>query len=391
MKSRFRTIRNQFKQFLLPFLIFILFWIAGFITFYIIEPPATRSFWNILLVSMAIKESNGSDAFFNFYQFLWPLLFELLILTFILSTLQELYGYNPLFKSRRNASHKKNHTVVLGYNHLGERIVEFLRKNKQPYSLIEIDLDRVEELINFDQPVIVGDYTDVDVMELAGVRKCKEVICVTSDLRRALIAAKKVREINNNCNLYVRVFNDHFRDYLRGDPWRAFTFSTSKWTMDSVKGWSENMQENDEVIVLGNDSIVMRIVDYYGRELKCKVYLIDPEIDPEIYNDLPNVLAYQEKVQFLANLEERCELSNTKQIYLCWNSEELFSDAILLTVAIKKRYPKINLFVRMFDDELAQIAKAIDAITFSTSAYAFQMLQQEVKPNSGIYPKIDTK
>jgi hypothetical protein len=337
---------------------------------------------------MAIRDSHINDALNNFYHFLWPLLFELLILTFILTTLQEFYGYNPFIRSRKLATQKRNHTVILGYNHLGERIVEFLRSNKQPYSIVEIDGDKVEDLVNFDQPVVVGDYTDNDVIRLAGVHKCKEVICVTTDIRRALIGAEKVREINKDCDLYMRVFNDHFREYLSEEPWNAFTFSISKWILESVKTWSKDNCQESEIIVLGNDTTVFRIVDYYGRELKCKVYLIDPEIDPEIYSDLPNVYPYQERIQFLANLEERCDMNKITQIYLCWNTEELFSDAILLTVAIKKRYPHIELFVRMFDEELANIAKAIDATTFSTSAYAFQMLQQEVKRNSGIYPKV---
>ncbi len=65
----------------------------------------------------------------------------------------------------------------------------------------------------------------------------------------------------------------------------------------------------------------------------------------------------------------------------------LFSDAIILTVAVKKKYPHIELFVRMFDEELAEIAKTIDATTFSTSAFAFDLLQNKVKTTSGIYPK----
>ena len=74
-------------------------------------------------------------------------------------------------------------------------------------------------------------------------------------------------------------------------------------------------------------------------------------------------------------------------MYICWNTEELFSDAIILTVAVKKKYPQIELFVRMFDEELAEIAKTIDATTFSTSAFAFQLLQNKVRNTSGIYPK----
>ncbi|NHJ87702.1 MAG: hypothetical protein FK734_19730 [Asgard group archaeon] len=335
---------------------------------------------------MSIRKSETNYSGIIFYQFIWQILFEILIISFILSTLQEIYGYNPILSARKIASRKRNHTVVLGYNHLGERIVEYLRKNKQPYSLVEIELDKVDDLISLGQPVVVGDYTDYEIIQLAGIKRCKEVFCVTSDLRRALIAAKRVREFNPNCDLYMRLFDDHFRNYLLDDPWNAFTFSTSDWTMESVKGWAKELSSSEKVIVLGNDNLTSRIVEYLGKEIKAFVYLFDPEISSEIYNDLPNVNSFNEKIQFIENLEDHCDMNEIKQIYICWNTEKLFSDAIILCVAIKKYYPNIGVYVRMFDEELAEIAKTIDATTFSTSAYAFQMLQQHVRTNSGIHP-----
>jgi len=380
--NRIMTIRNQFRRFLLPFALFLLFWIIGITIFAVIEPDNSAK--NVLLVSMCINES--SSTFYNFYKFLWPLLFELLILTFILTTLQEIYGYNPVVKSRRQASSRKNHSVVLGYNHLGERIVNYLQKHKRAYSLVEIDYDKVEDLIHFGQPVVVGDYTDIDIMELSGVKKCKEVFCVTKDLRRALIAAVKVRELNPACDLYMRVFNEHFRKYLTGEPWNAYTFSTSKWALESVENWSKDISKDNAIIVLGNDTLVTRIAEYYGKTLGAQVHIIDPEIEPAVYDDLPNVCPHKDNILYIENLEASYDLKSISQIYICWNTTDQFSDAILLTVAIRQQYPNIELFVRMFDEELADIAKTIDAKTFSTSAFAFNMLQKEVKNDSGIYP-----
>ncbi len=376
------ALRNQLRRFLLPFALFLLFWIIGITIFAVIEPD--NSVKNVLLVSMCINESNSF--FYKFYKFLWPLLFEILILTFILSTLQEIYGYNPVVRARRLASSRRNHSVVLGYNHLGERIVDYLQEHKRPYSLVEIDYDKVEDLIHFGQPVVVGDYTDIDIMQLSGVERCKEVFCVTRDLRRALIAAEKVRELNPTCDLYMRVFNEHFSKYLTGDPWNAYTFSTSKWALESVENWSKSITKDDAIIVLGNDTLVTRIAEYFGKTLGAQVHIIDPEIEPDVYDDLPNVCPHKDNILYLENLEASLDLNTISQIYICWNTEEQFSDAILLTVAIKQKYPTIDLFVRMFDEELADIAKAIDAKTFSTSAFAFNMLQKEVKEDSGIYP-----
>ena len=53
--------------------------------------------------------------------------------------------------------------------------------------------------------------------------------------------------------------------------------------------------------------------------------------------------------------------------------------------ALKQKYPHITVYVRMFDEELARITKILEAVPFSTSAYAFRMLQKEVDKNSGIY------
>jgi voltage-gated potassium channel Kch len=383
---RFRSLLNQFKKFRLPFFIFLLFWTAGIVTFVILEQ--NRSFGHIFLVSIGVDDPIETNMyFFRFYKFLWYLFFELLIISFILSNLQERFGYNPIESAKKSASSKRNHTVVLGYNHLGERIVEYLRENKKPYAVVEIDYNKVDDLINLGQPVIYGDYTDIHIMNLAAIKKCKEVFCVTSDLRRALIAADKVRSLNKDCDLYMRVFDDHFRNFLCSPPWNAYTFSTSNWNIDSMKKWSENIKKGDNIVVLGYDNIVKRIIEFYGNELKCNICLIDEKIDPEVYADMANVKPFVEKVLYIENLEERCDMLNVSQIYICWNTEEQFSDALLLSVAIKDHYPEIELYVRMFDDELAEIAKTINVTTFSTSAYAFEMLQKDVKKNSGIYPE----
>ena len=387
--SRLLVIKNQFKQFRLPFLIFLLFWILGIVLLFIFEP--NKNFWNILLISVCVFADESNRVIFTVYQFLWPLLFELLILSFILSTLQDIYGFNPIMSSRKLAASRKHHTVVLGYNHLGERIVEFLRENKRPYSVVEIDYEKMDDLISLGEPVVVGDYTDIDIMRLAGIKRCKEVFCVTRDIRRALIAAERVRELNKYCDLYMRVFDEHFRSYLSKEPWNAFTFSLSKWNMESAKEWSKNIKKGDMVIVLGNDTVVHRIVEYLGTDLGINVHLIDSDIDSDVYNDLDNVTPHQDQIKFLENLEEKCNLEHIKQIYICWNTKELFSDAILLTVAIKENYPNIELFVRMFDEELADIAKALGVTTFSTSAYAFECLQSEVRFYSGIYPVPEKK
>ncbi len=373
--------KNQLKRFRLPLLIFMLFWAAGVLTLYFLETD--KSFKYLILVSIGVKQGVSTSDFVGFYQLLWPIMFELLILGFLLSVLLEFYSYNPEARSLKLAKSKKNHSVILGYNHLGERIVDYLRENKQPYVVVEILQERADDMIFAGEPVIVGDHTEEIVLKSAGVHKCKEVFCVTTKLRNALIAASKIRKINSECNLYMRVFNEHFRQNLDAEPYNAYTFSISNWAMDSVKKWSENMK--GKALILGQDTLVQRILTYFGESLKKEIIAIHPEIEPDLYSEYPNVLVLQENAKYLESLEDLCGMEEISQVYICWNNEELFSDAIILTMELKKKYPEKEIFVRIFDEELAELAKGIGATTFSTSAYAFKMLQKEVELNSGVF------
>ncbi len=379
-KNSLIGLKNQLKRFRLPLLIFLLFWIGGIVTLAFIEQG--ESFGHLILVSIGVREGISDSDFIGFYQLLWPIMFELLILGFLLSVLLDFYSYNPVGYARKIAKQKKDHTVVLGYNHLGERIVNFLRENKKSYVAVEIQRESIDDLIYLGEPVVVGDYTDEDILKAAGIHRCKEVFCVTTKLRRALIVAGKIRKLNPECRLYMRVFDDHFRKYLSEEPYKAFTFSISNWSMESIKEWSNDNE--GKVLVLGNDTVVQRIITHFGEKRDNELYVIDPEVEPEVYSEYSNVKIITEQARFLETIEEHCNMQEITQVFICWNKEEIFSDAIILTMALKREYPHIGIYVRIYDEELAVIARSIGATTFSSSGYAFRKLQKEVEPDSSI-------
>ncbi len=382
MNRRTRKIglKRQLRRFTIPLIIFISYWGAGVVLAYFIE--VDKSFWNLLLVSMSIRDGTTSD-FLRIYQMLWPILFELLILGFLASILLELYSFNPEAHSLRKAKHQKNHSIILGYNHLGERIVDYLREHKKSYVVVDHDQDRADSLIFAGEPVIEGDYSDETVLRTAGIKKCKEVFCVTTKLRNALVAAGKIRKLNPNCDLYMRVFNEHFRQNLTSKPYNAFTFSTSNWAMNSVKHWSEKLEK--KALILGSDSLVKRILSYFGEILKKDIVAIDSAIEPDLYSDFSNVSVIQDDAIYLESIEDCCDMGEISQVYICWNKQELFSDSIILTMELRKNYPTIEVYVRIFDEELAELARDSGASTFSTSAYSFKMLQKEVRRHSNLY------
>ncbi|MBA7690577.1 hypothetical protein ES703_99106 [subsurface metagenome] len=80
-------------------------------------------------------------------------------------------------------------------------------------------------------------------------------------------------------------------------------------------------------------------------------------------------------------------LEEVTQVFICWKRESEFDESIYLTSKLNLRYPHIEVFVRIFDEELKDIIKKYNAKTFSTSKKAFKMLQKEVTQDSAIAPK----
>jgi len=70
--------------------------------------------------------------------------------------------------------------------------------------------------------------------------------------------------------------------------------------------------------------------------------------------------------------------------FITWPEENRVSDAIYLAMAMQRQHPHIKLFVRTFDDQLREVLESFGAKVFSTSSYAFNMLQREVSKDSNL-------
>lgn len=82
-------------------------------------------------------------------------------------------------------------------------------------------------------------------------------------------------------------------------------------------------------------------------------------------------------------------LEEVTQVFICWKSESEFDESLYLTSKFNLRYPKIEVFVRIFDEELIDLVENYNAKIFSTSNNAFKMLQKEVARDSAIAQKYD--
>src|SRR6266849_3441074 len=136
------------------------------------------SFRESLLNAFYLRVHSGSLS--TLYSF-WGqcVLFGIVISIFFLQALQR---YNPQEGCRMLAGELRNHVIVVGYTHLGARIVEHLRDAGLPYVLVDRDPAVVDDLVRLGEPVVVDNahiivrcYMD-DFAEILETLEANEVI-----------------------------------------------------------------------------------------------------------------------------------------------------------------------------------------------------------------------
>jgi Trk K+ transport system NAD-binding subunit len=110
------------------------------------------------------------------------------------------------------ASTMSDHIIVAGLGHLGIRVVRELVVLDEDIVIIEAKTDtpRVDEVRTYGIPVITGDARSPDILRRAGVDQAGALIICTNDDLSNLQIASRVRELNKDIRLVMRMFDDAF-------------------------------------------------------------------------------------------------------------------------------------------------------------------------------------
>ncbi len=144
-----------------------------------------------------------------------------------------LMRYNPDRSCRMLAKAMKDHMVVVGFSHLGRRLVAHFREHNVPYCVIERDMERVDDLLRGGEPVVVDDARETDALEDANVAGAKAVLIVSNNLETALLVTKRVHEANPACTIVARCYQDEFAEILEGLG-ASEVISSSKNAFDDI-------------------------------------------------------------------------------------------------------------------------------------------------------------
>lgn len=121
---------------------------------------------------------------------------------------------NHIERCRTMAGLIHGHTIVVGYTHLGERIVSHCAEKGLPYVLLEKNKELVDELLRRGEPVVVDDARSKDALPAAGVARAKRLIVASNNIETALIVTKRARDVNPSLEILVRCGFDEFADVL---------------------------------------------------------------------------------------------------------------------------------------------------------------------------------
>lgn len=287
--------------------------------------------------------------------------------------------YHPRKTCEILARKMENHAVVFGYNALGIRIKSFLEKNKVPWVVVSPNERDVVELVANEDPVIVHDESDEDLMERASIAKAKYIFLSDSNNFYNLNILIEVRKVNPTCTIVARVLDDHLVPIYESYGCHAIATSVSA----ARNVFEDHVTQGTKTMhFIGFNDFVKSFIDVaIAKGIECHCI----EKDKGDISDFETYFSSKtESQRGLLKLSKGNYLSRTDlkdsgvldaQIILI--TEDIKDDLIHVAKVLRDVNPSAKVIVRCFSDDIAKIFDTLGCITISTSRYE---LEDEIKP-----------
>lgn len=130
--------------------------------------------------------------------------------TYVLSTIMVILAegqlYDILGKKRRRKMISKlsNHIIVCGLGRVGSEVFATLKREGQPFVVIEKDPGRVEAYRHNGVPIIQGDASQDDILEQAAISRARTLITTLPDDAGNLFIVMTSKDLNPNIKVITR-------------------------------------------------------------------------------------------------------------------------------------------------------------------------------------------
>ena len=111
-------------------------------------------------------------------------------------------------KLHRKLKALRNHIVICGFGRVGAVVAQVLQQHGREFAVIESNAERQEELEKSGYVYIIGDATDDEVLEQAGIRRASSLISATYPDAQNVFIILTARELNPDLVIHSRAYAD---------------------------------------------------------------------------------------------------------------------------------------------------------------------------------------
>lgn len=116
----------------------------------------------------------------------------------------------------RKVRHMEHHTILCGFGRIGEAAASELKRNHEPFIVIEKEPEVVEHLRELGYHVIHGDATEDATLLAAGIRQADRLITTLDEDNANIVTALSARELNPRIWIASRlVKHENYHKLLR--------------------------------------------------------------------------------------------------------------------------------------------------------------------------------
>lgn len=212
------------------------------------------------------------------------------------------------------ASTYSNHVVLIGLGHLGFRVTRELFNSGLDVVVIERDpeADLLAAAQALDVPLIRADATKVDTLHAAGAERARAIIICSSNDSLNLQIALKVRSVNQNARVLVRVFDEDFAEEIQHHFGISMAFSASALAAPAIAGVATESDVSSPITLSGrtlslarfaigkNSSICGTTVDQFENSFDATIVLLERNGKPDLHPANTIELAHGDTISVFA-------------------------------------------------------------------------------------------
>ncbi len=110
---------------------------------------------------------------------------------------------------------REGHIIVCGYSDIGKSVAEHLDEMSMPYVIIDNNPKNVQEALQQNKEVYLGDMSETSMIEALHTEKCASVIVTLDNIDKKKAVCEAIRQHTNDIHLIAKVISEEEKTKLK--------------------------------------------------------------------------------------------------------------------------------------------------------------------------------